>query len=133
MIEQTIRAKLPDGFQTAGFLMEHGMLDLVEPRENLPRTIRSLARAARRDRGARGADRASLASRLPETDGEEPVEEAEALVARDPWEVVQLARNLERPHTLDYVGFVFDDFLELHGDRAFRDDPAIVAGAGAAR
>jgi acetyl-CoA carboxylase carboxyl transferase alpha subunit len=41
---------------------------------------------------------------------------------------VQLARNLERPHTLDYLGFVFDDFLELHGDRAFKEDPAIVSG-----
>ena len=128
VIEQTIRAKLPDGFQTSGFLMEHGMLDLVEPRENLPRTIRSLLELHAGIEDARGADPASLASRLPETDGEEPITEVEGLVARDPWEVVQLARNLERPHTLDYAGFIFDDFVELHGDRAFREDPAIVAG-----
>lgn len=44
------------------------------------------------------------------------------------WRRVQLARHAERPRTLDLVGRIFDDFLELHGDRAFRDDPAIVGG-----
>lgn len=44
------------------------------------------------------------------------------------WTKVQLAREPNRPHTLDYVSFIFDDFLELHGDRLFADDPAIVAG-----
>jgi acetyl-CoA carboxylase carboxyl transferase subunit beta len=128
VIEQTIRQQLPDGFQTAGFLMEHGMLDLVEPRENLGATLRKLVAMHAQIEENRKADGGALAAALEEGDGEEPVEEAEVLAARDPWEVVQLARELERPHTLDYVGFVFDDFLELHGDRAFRDDPAIVAG-----
>jgi acetyl-CoA carboxylase carboxyl transferase subunit beta len=128
VIEQTIRETLPDGFQTAGFLMEHGMLDLVETRENLGRTIRNLVDFHARIEDARGADADALVSKLPETEGEDPVEEAEVLDERDPWEVVQLARELERPHTLDYVGFAFDDFVELHGDRSFRDDPAIVAG-----
>ena len=49
------------------------------------------------------------------------------------WDVVQLARNIERPHTLEYVGYVFDDFQELHGDRLFDEDAAIVGGVGAAR
>ena len=44
------------------------------------------------------------------------------------WRRVQLARHPERPRTLDLVGRIFDDFVELHGDRAFRDDPAIVGG-----
>ena len=128
VIEQTIRQTLPDGFQTSGFLMEHGMLDLVEPRENLQRTIRNLVEMHSVIEDARGAERGSLVSRLPAAEGEAAVEEAEVLETRDPWEVVQLARNLERPHTLEYVGFVFDDFVELHGDRTFREDPAIVAG-----
>ena len=52
-------------------------------------------------------------------------------MARDPWEVVQLARNLERPHTLEYVGFVFDDFVELHGDRlSGRTRPSSAAWRG---
>src|SRR5207248_5806035 len=42
VIEQTIRQKLPEAFQTAGFLMEHGMLDLVEPRENMRHVLRKV-------------------------------------------------------------------------------------------
>jgi acetyl-CoA carboxylase carboxyl transferase subunit alpha len=44
------------------------------------------------------------------------------------WDNVLLARHVDRPYTLDYVGAVFDDFVELHGDRRFGDDPAVVAG-----
>jgi acyl-CoA carboxylase subunit beta len=128
VIEQTIREKLPDGFQTAGFLMDHGMLDLVEPRENLRRTIRNLLQLHALAEQARGADPGSLADKLPDTEGDAPVSDPDALATRAPWDVVQLARNIERPHTLDYVGFVFDDFMELHGDRQFREDPAIVSG-----
>ena len=45
-----------------------------------------------------------------------------------PWEKVLLARHPERPRTLDYIRLIFSDFTELHGDRNFRDDPAIVGG-----
>jgi acetyl-CoA carboxylase carboxyl transferase subunit alpha len=44
------------------------------------------------------------------------------------WTRVQLARHAARPHTLDYIRQVFTDFVELHGDRAFGDDPALVGG-----
>jgi acetyl-CoA carboxylase carboxyl transferase subunit alpha len=44
------------------------------------------------------------------------------------WRRVQLARHPQRPRTLDLVGRIFEDFVELHGDRSFRDDPAIVGG-----
>lgn len=46
------------------------------------------------------------------------------------WDKVQLARHPRRPHTLDYVHIMCDDFVELHGDRSFGDDAAIVAGLG---
>ena len=45
-----------------------------------------------------------------------------------PWQTVQTARNIKRPHALDIIGRVFEHFQELHGDRSFRDDPAIVGG-----
>jgi acetyl-CoA carboxylase carboxyl transferase subunit alpha len=45
-----------------------------------------------------------------------------------PWQISQLSRHPLRPYFLDYVRRVFDDFQELHGDRAFADDPAIVGG-----
>ncbi|WP_448587515.1 acetyl-CoA carboxylase carboxyltransferase subunit alpha [Thermocrinis sp.] len=46
----------------------------------------------------------------------------------DPWERVLLARHPQRPHTSDYIRLIFRDFIELHGDRRFGDDKAIVAG-----
>ncbi len=45
-----------------------------------------------------------------------------------PWEITQVARHPERPYTIDYIETVFDDFIELHGDRNFGDDRAIVGG-----
>lgn len=45
-----------------------------------------------------------------------------------PWQRVQIARLTERPTTLDYIHYLFEDFIELHGDRNFRDDPAIIGG-----
>jgi len=47
-----------------------------------------------------------------------------------PWQVAQLARHPQRPHTLDYIAKISPDFQELHGDRMFSDDPAIVGGLG---
>lgn len=46
------------------------------------------------------------------------------------WDKLQIARHPERPYTLDYVENLFDEFLELHGDRRFSDDPALVSGLG---
>src|SRR5216117_8325 len=58
------------------------------------------------------------------------VTDATQLAAGRPtaWQAVQTARNITRPHALEIIGRVFDRFQELHGDRAFRDDPAIVGG-----
>jgi len=44
------------------------------------------------------------------------------------WQRVQIARHLARPYTLDYIGMIMTDFIEIHGDRAFSDDKAIVSG-----
>ncbi len=120
VIEQTIRQKLPEGFQTAGFLHDHGQLDLVETRENLQNALRKIldlhAGAGRRDGG------------LPETTGAPPISDVEQLAVREPWEVVQLARHIDRLNTLEYISHVFEDFQELSGDRAFDEDAAIVGG-----
>ena len=45
-----------------------------------------------------------------------------------PWQIAQVARHPQRPYTLDYISLMFTDFYELHGDRSFADDPAIVGG-----
>lgn len=117
VIEQTIREELPEGFQTAEFLLAHGMLDLIVPRADLRATIGRLLGAA-----SGGGPRPLRSSPL--------VTDPAALPERDPWEAVRLARRLGRPTTLDYLTHVVEDFVELHGDRRHGDDPAIVAGLG---
>jgi acetyl-CoA carboxylase carboxyl transferase subunit alpha len=47
-----------------------------------------------------------------------------------PWQKVQLSRHPTRPYTLDYIERLVPDFVELHGDRRFADDPAVVGGFG---
>ncbi|MFN4227536.1 MAG: acetyl-CoA carboxylase carboxyltransferase subunit alpha [Candidatus Ratteibacteria bacterium] len=47
-----------------------------------------------------------------------------------PFQIVQVARHPNRPHTLDYLNNIFDEYIELHGDRIFKDDPSIVSGFG---
>jgi acetyl-CoA carboxylase carboxyl transferase subunit alpha len=69
------------------------------------------------------ADNQQAAPTAPENGGDEPV------AASDPaWQRVLLARHPNRPHSLDYIERIFSDFQEIHGDRLFGDDPAIVAG-----
>lgn len=62
-----------------------------------------------------------------------PEPKAEAAQGPEPhpaWQRVLLARHPKRPHSLDYIGRLIPDFHEIHGDRGFADDPAIVAGFG---
>ncbi len=47
-----------------------------------------------------------------------------------PWDRVQLSRHPARPHTIDYISTIIDDFHELHGDRGFKDDPSMICGFG---
>jgi acetyl-CoA carboxylase carboxyl transferase subunit alpha len=64
----------------------------------------------------------------PEPNAVDPAEAPEPNLA---WRRVQLARHPKRPHSLDYIGRLIADFDEIHGDRSFADDPAIVSGLGA--
>ncbi|MBX6766252.1 MAG: acetyl-CoA carboxylase, carboxyltransferase subunit beta, partial [Actinomadura rubrobrunea] len=112
VIESATGRPLPDGFQTAEYLRDHGMVDLVEARANLrPVLGRVLALCAPRadDCGHRPPQRSDVRE-------------------RDAWETVRFARAIDRPTTLDYIGMMCADFVELHGDRAHGDDPAIVGG-----
>ena len=77
-----------------------------------------------------------MAKRVQEP-SENPVSAAEGDPAtateRSAWEHVLLARHPQRPHSLDYITRLIDGFSEIHGDRAFGDDPAIVCGFGSLR
>jgi len=61
---------------------------------------------------------------------EKKIEQTKRHVYSDlsPWQKVQLSRHPNRPYSLDYIGRIFNDFEELHGDRSFKDDSAIVGG-----
>jgi acetyl-CoA carboxylase carboxyl transferase subunit beta len=130
VIEQTIHQQLPEGFQTAEFLLDHGMLDLVEPRENLRRTLRNLLSLHAGAEAARSGSGADRARRLPSVEGSPPVRDPDELTTRDPWDVVQLARHIDRPRALDLIGHALDEFHDLRGDRLFGEDRAITAGLG---
>lgn len=121
VIEQTIRQQLPDGFQTAEFLVEHGMLDLVEHRESLRRTLARLL----------ALHRPAPVLQLDPGDGDAPITDPDALSTRPAWDTVALARNSDRPTTLEYVGHLFDDFVELAGDRLYGQNASIVGGPAA--
>jgi acetyl-CoA carboxylase carboxyl transferase subunit beta len=122
VIEQTIRRRLPDGFQSAEFLLEHGLIDDVHPRGSLRPVLSDLLAAAAAVTAAASASRPAKLVR-------DPAELAE----REAWDVVQLARHSGRPTTLDYVGYLLDGFRELHGDRSSGDCRSIVAGIGRLR
>ena len=118
VIEQTIRQQLPPGFQTSGFLLEHGMLDLVENREGLRNSLRKILAFHVADRSAE----------LPKTEGSAMVTDPDELPVRPPWETVTLARDTMRPTTLEYAGYLFEDFVEFQGDRLFGENASIVGG-----
>jgi len=76
-----------------------------------------------------GSQRVDLSSQIRELEEKALQLKAEIFGSLTPWQRVHLARHPKRPLALDYIAQL-DDFIELHGDRAFRDDPSIVAGLG---
>lgn len=118
VISQTIGEKLPEGFQRAEFLLEKGIIDGIVERKELKAVLVRLL-AMHRVSGYAGF--------TEETAGEKKLPEAKKSIL-DAWERVQISRRPERPTSLDYIRAVFTDFSELHGDRSFRDDGAVVGG-----
>ena len=100
--------------------MDHGMLDLVEHRERIGRMIERVL--------AHDHARAKASPTLPSTEGRPLIVAPTELEQRPAWELVQLARDIGRPTTLEYCGYVFDEFIEFHGDRLFGESSAIVGG-----
>jgi acyl-CoA carboxylase subunit beta len=126
VIMQTIRQSLPEDFQTAEFLLEHGLVDLVRERTQLRRTLGRLLRMAARPAAAPG--------QRPEPGQGQPswrrllIEDPSELGDTDSWQAVRRAREVGRRGTLDFAATVFDDFEELHGDRVGGECAALVGG-----
>jgi acetyl-CoA carboxylase carboxyl transferase subunit beta len=124
VIRQTIRQDLPAGFQTAEFGRDTGHVDLIVAREALRHTLARLLRLHAPRRG--GWDRRAHHGTRPAALVTDPTQ----LCARPAAETVRLARALGRPTTLDFCGYLLDEFVEFAGDRLLGDDPALVGGVG---
>jgi acetyl-CoA carboxylase carboxyl transferase subunit alpha len=95
-------------------------LDFEKPLVEMEKRIEELASLAR--------DNSSLEPELEKLKKKADKLRADIFNNMSRWQRAQLSRHPDRPYTLDYMELVFDDFIELHGDRNFRDDPAIVGG-----
>ena len=127
VIAQTIGQKLPEGFQRSEFLMEHGIIDGIVRRENLKQTLSGLIKLHQRNKGYCQFLRINLPEEGKDEKKSIRKHKEKEMTA---WEKVEAARDSKRLTSLDYIETVFDSFMELHGDRAFRDDGAIVGGLG---
>lgn len=128
VIEQTIGQKLPEGFQRAEFQLEHGFVDAIVEREELRDTLAKLIKMHEKKEGYANFDPAFDGVRYDAT--ELMKERAVKSKSLGVWDKVCAARQLFRLQSEDYIGEIFDDFIELHGDRYYRDDPSIMGGIG---
>lgn len=124
VIEQTIGQKLPEGFQRAEFQLEHGFVDAIVERKNLRETLYQILTLHQVD-GFAKFDQGTEVDGRPTELMRERSAKSKKLGA---WDKVSMARRVDRLSAEDYIGEIFTDFMELHGDRLYRDDPAIVGG-----
>lgn len=143
VIEQTLRQKLPKGFQRAEFLVEHGFVDDIVRRENLRETLGKILEIhavswktesrIRTDAAELyhadhpGSDSENLTNDKCDSDrgDSNPAGINPYLTA---WDRVQISRKIDRPSGSDYIEALFTDFMEFHGDRNYGDDKAIIGG-----
>lgn len=126
VIKQTIGQELPEGFQTAEFLLEHGFIDGIVRRENLKKTIHFLIKTHQCREGNYAEFRPD--ARIQFELSEILKERSWLTLPRTAWEKVKAVRQVERPAATDYMEYIFDTFVEAHGDRYFRDDAAVMGG-----
>ncbi len=119
VIEQTIGQKLPEGFQRAEFLVEHGLIDGIIRREEMKDTLGKLLHMHRKV----SVEEALITNKMVI-----PEQKTYAAEEMSAWDRVQTARAAERLTALDYIHEIFSDFEELHGDRHVDDDGATVGG-----
>ena len=120
VIEQTIGQKLPEGFQRAEFLLEHGFVDRIVTRDEMTEVLGQILKMH------------TVTDEKKEECPEKKKENRKNISAVkenvSAWEHVLKSREKERPVGKDYIDRLFTDFVELHGDRYYKDDPAVVGG-----
>lgn len=119
VIEQTIGQKLPEGFQRAEFLVEHGLIDGIIRREEMKDMLAKLLHMHRKV----SREEALITNKMVISP-----QKAHQNVIMSAWDRVQTARAADRLTALDYINEIFSDFEEFHGDRHVDDDGATVGG-----
>ena len=126
VIQQTIGTTLPQGFQTAEFQLEHGFVDRLVERKNLRNELHYMLYA----HPVRSKDWFRLRTGVPVLKHELDPESIKLMNHHDKsaWDKVKMCRSGERATATDYIIRIFQDFREMHGDRYFGDDQALVGG-----
>ena len=129
VIEQTIGQKLPKGFQRSEFLLAHGFVDQIVERAHLRSRLEHLL--ALHEKNPEAEARLRHFENTSGIEGEK-ADDVQPAVCREEkpsaWDRVLASRKKDRPVGTEYINDLFSDFTELHGDRYFGDDPAIVGG-----
>ena len=123
VIEQNIREKLPSNFQTAEYLYEHGMVDMVVPRGDLHDKLADILAVLTKQ--PHEAKPISVA-----TPKYEASKKIRGMGENDAYDKVLLARHENRPHFLDYINGIVDKWTYLAGDRLYGEDAAMGSGIG---
>ncbi len=119
VIEQTIRQRLPKGFQRAEFLLEHGFLDAIVERPHMKEVLGNLL-DLHREKNETVRDFQNENQIIQEIEPKQ--------TKRDVWDRVLISRKKDRPVGSDYIQALFTDFQEFHGDRLYGDDLAVIGG-----
>nr|WP_206427371.1 acetyl-CoA carboxylase carboxyltransferase subunit alpha [Clostridium rectalis] len=122
VIEQTIKQKLPEEFQSAEFLLDHGFIDKIVPRKDMKHILANIIAIHRRKPP-------NISLNKFENKDSVGLNHIKHKVL-EPWDKVNMVRKIERPTALDYIDSIFDNFIQLHGDRYFGDDKCVVGGVG---
>ena len=128
VIEQTIGKKLPKGFQRSEFLLEHGFVDRIVERSEMKSVLARILHMHDRTK-EKTEESTGETEKIESTTQEDTMPKQERSKGGiSAWERVLLSRKTDRPVGTDYVNMLFSDFMEFHGDRLFRDDPAVAGG-----
>ncbi|MCI8862197.1 MAG: acetyl-CoA carboxylase carboxyltransferase subunit beta [Lachnospiraceae bacterium] len=133
VIEQTIRQKLPKGFQKSEFLLEHGFVDRIVERDELKQVLGDILRLhiwqdTRQSGRGEQSDLAALQSAIEAQTQISREEKRQRYQKIGVWDRVLRSRDKDRPVGSDYVEDLFEGFYEFHGDRYFGDDLAVMGG-----
>lgn len=125
VISQTLGSAIPEGVQTAEFLVRHGMIDGIIERRDIKSILFKLIKAHSKSSSISISEIFHQYNYQPSELAREKQVYSNPLTA---WQKVRSVRQMKRPSAFDYIGLIFDYFIEFHGDRHYGDDKAIIGG-----